>query len=35
MEDFLVYPETPFERDVTQNELDNRDMVTPYQQISF
>jgi iron complex outermembrane receptor protein len=31
---FLIYPETPFARDVTQAELDNRNMVTPYQQIA-
>ncbi|MES2372311.1 MAG: TonB-dependent receptor [Bacteroidota bacterium] len=31
---FLVYPETPLARDVTQDELDNRNMVTPYQQIA-
>jgi iron complex outermembrane receptor protein len=31
---FLIYPETPFARDVTQADLDNRNMVTPYQQIA-
>ncbi|MEO7530865.1 MAG: TonB-dependent receptor [Sediminibacterium sp.] len=31
---FLVYHETPFERDVKQSDLDSRDMVTPYQQIN-
>jgi iron complex outermembrane receptor protein len=31
---FLIYPETPFARDVTQRDLDDRNMVTPYQQIA-
>ncbi|MEO8171487.1 MAG: TonB-dependent receptor [Sediminibacterium sp.] len=31
---FLVYPGTAFAHDVTPKELDDRNMITPYQQIS-
>lgn len=31
---FLIYSETPYERNATRQELDSRDLVTPYQHVT-